>query len=318
MADTTLVLGGITFTALEVPASLPFGGEQHLAVHELVGGARQIDAMGRADRPIAWSGWFLGQTAVGRAKSVDALRIGGQQQTLTWSGFNYLVVVKSFEAEFQRFYQIPYRIVCEVVSDQTQPVTTPVSPPIDQAILVDANAAATAAVDLANAELTILMNAVTQAIEGVPLFSIASQSVINGVMDTVLAAQTQVGTLIAAQALAGATAGSFGGVIPGVPGSLSAVALTTQTSNVLDLGSLYGLQSILGRLNANLTSVNSGPNTLAVAGGNLYQIAEQQYGDATAWTAIAKANGLTDPFIQGSAILTIPPLSDQSGGILSN
>lgn len=47
--------------------------------------------------------------------------------------------------------------------------------------------------------------------------------------------------------------------------------------------------------------------TITVAGGDLYRIALQQYGDATAWDQIARANGLTDPVVRGVQLLTIPP-----------
>ncbi len=41
-------------------------------------------------------------------------------------------------------------------------------------------------------------------------------------------------------------------------------------------------------------------------GDDLYAIAAQIYGDATAWTLIARANGLTDPLIQTDSTLIIP------------
>lgn len=49
---------------------------------------------------------------------------------------------------------------------------------------------------------------------------------------------------------------------------------------------------------------------------NLFAIAAQQYGDATAWLQIARANGLSDPFLPGLTTLTIPPYDPtQSGGV---
>lgn len=46
--------------------------------------------------------------------------------------------------------------------------------------------------------------------------------------------------------------------------------------------------------------------TITVVGGNLYRVALEQLGDATAWLAIARLNGLTDPTIQGLVTLVIP------------
>ena len=57
--------------------------------------------------------------------------------------------------------------------------------------------------------------------------------------------------------------------------------------------------------------------TVTVSGGNLYQIALQQYGDATQWWRIAQANGLTDPNIIGIVTISIPSMTaTDTGGIL--
>ena len=57
-ADTVLTLGDFEFARYEIPEQITFGGDQRLVVHELVGGTRVIDAMGRADAPLEWSGLF--------------------------------------------------------------------------------------------------------------------------------------------------------------------------------------------------------------------------------------------------------------------
>lgn len=58
--------------------------------------------------------------------------------------------------------------------------------------------------------------------------------------------------------------------------------------------------------------------TITVAGGNLFAIAAQQYGDATQWYRIAAANGLDDPFLDGVVTLSIPSAQTTGGtdGIL--
>jgi hypothetical protein len=56
--------------------------------------------------------------------------------------------------------------------------------------------------------------------------------------------------------------------------------------------------------------------TLTVVGGNLYQIAEQLYGDATFAIALMQANNLTDYLIDGQVTLIIPPYdSSYAGGL---
>lgn len=312
MSDTTVVLGSVTFTGLEVPQSIPVGGEQHLSVHELVGGSRVVDAMGRADRAIEWSGWLIGPNAVAREQALDALRISGSQQTLSWGGYRYSVIVRSFTAEYQRFYQIPYRISCEVIADLTQPVSTPSSPPIDQQVNADMILAALIADAIADQVLIAAIQAAQVSLALISSFATSPPSAIAALAQTVLTAQTQVGVLTAGVNAQIGTPSSFGGVV----GPSSGPALIAQTSQIFQLNNLNNISGVLGRVSLNLASVRGSPNSIAVAGGNLYRIAEQQYGDATAWTAIAKANGLTDPFVQGVSTLIIPPQSDQSAGIL--
>ena len=71
----------------------------------------------------------------------------------------------------------------------------------------------------------------------------------------------------------------------------------------------------------NLLLVNAPINSqvITIATGNLYQVAEQYYGDATLWNVIANANNLVDPQINELINLVIPPIinSDNTGGILS-
>lgn len=148
--------------------------------------------------------------------------------------------------------------------------------------------------------------------------STAPQSVLNAIQQAVQAAQDRVAVLIAQVNDAIGTPTTFGGVTPGIPASASAVALANSTANTMQLWTLLQLQGYLGRLMANLSGVNSSPNTVTTAGGNLFQIAQDKYGDATDWAAIAAANGLVDPFIQGVETLTIPPQPGSTGGILTS
>jgi hypothetical protein len=46
--------------------------------------------------------------------------------------------------------------------------------------------------------------------------------------------------------------------------------------------------------------------TLTMAGGNLFRVAADVYGDARQWDRIARANGLYDPQIAGVVTLTLP------------
>lgn len=313
-----LTLGDFTFSNLEVPANIKVGGAQSLAVHRLVGGARVIDAMGRDDAPISWSGLLLGATAVARAQWLDGYRIAGQSLDLAWGEFKYLVVVREFEADYERYYQIPYRITCEVVTQLQVAAGSEQSIDVDTAITNDLNNGNSLASSIGDATLSTCMSNLSTAITAVSRFAQAAQSTINSVLGPLAAAQAQVKVLIASASNTLANVTTFGGVLPNNPVSTNAAKLASQITNVVNLGNLYNLNSVLGRMANNLGAVNLSSATKTVAGANLYQVAQQQYGDATAWTGIAKANGLTDPFVVGTKTLTIPANPDNAGGVLTS
>jgi nucleoid-associated protein YgaU len=58
--------------------------------------------------------------------------------------------------------------------------------------------------------------------------------------------------------------------------------------------------------------------TITMAGGNLFKLAAQAYGDSSQWNRIAAANGLWDFLVVGTVTLAIPPAnaSAGNGGIL--
>jgi len=148
--------------------------------------------------------------------------------------------------------------------------------------------------------------------------STASQSTINGITQAVQAALARVAVLIEETNAAIGTPTTFGGVTPGISPQVSAGNLIAAAANTMQLWTLMQLQAVLGRMMLNLGSVSSSPNTFSTAGGNLFQIAQDEYGDATDWTAIAAANGLIDPFIQGVESLIIPSHPGDTGGILQS
>jgi hypothetical protein len=58
------------------------------------------------------------------------------------------------------------------------------------------------------------------------------------------------------------------------------------------------------------------PLQVIQAGGNLFALAARLYGDATLANMLARANGLSDPFLQGVVTLSVPaPDATQSGGM---
>lgn len=315
--DTVLQLGDVSFADMEVPESIRFGGSQAMSVKKLIGGKRVIDVMGPDDLPPSWSGVFFGPSASARAQFLDSLRSGGKQQKLTWGTFSYLVVIHEFEADYQRSNRIPYHIVCEVAANDTSPPPSVPPPPIDQALQSDFNTASGLGGIIGDDTLSGLLDGLDTAISGVSSFANAAQSTINSVLLPLNAVQQRVGTLMTASELTLQNTSTFGGVLPNTPFAQVASKLTGQTNMALQMTSLVQLQGVTGRMGANLVGINSPQASVTTAGGNLFNIANQQYGDATAWTAIARANGTTDPFIDGIATLKIPPRADQAGGILN-
>lgn len=111
-----LILGGFIFTDYSIPESVGLGGDQHFVVHKLIGGDRIVDAMGRDDDDITWSGRFQGPDATSKAMALDALRISGAQVPLIVDSQFYTVGIHKFKWLYERFYQVQYHITCIVVS----------------------------------------------------------------------------------------------------------------------------------------------------------------------------------------------------------
>ena len=118
MADVTLLLGPVVFQDFEVPSGVNFGGRQRLVMHRLPGGSRVIDALGRDDAQISFSGIFSGSDATLRARSLDQLRVAGIALPLTWDVLFYTVLISEFQASYRSSWWIPYRIVCTVLRDE--------------------------------------------------------------------------------------------------------------------------------------------------------------------------------------------------------
>lgn len=316
MAQTVLQLGDLTFAGLEVPARLPFGGNQSLTVHKLVGGARVVDAMGPDDKSLAWSGWFMGENALARALYLDTQRKLGQALVLTWAQMRYLVVIESFEPNYQRINEIPYTISCVVAEDQTSPVTTIASANIDDQMSDDMDTANGLGGLIGDGPLSGLLGGLDAAIGAVSSFANASQSVISGVLQPIGAVQSRLQTLVASSINTTQNITTAGGVLPNTPASQSVAALGGQVASFEQQPLLFSLQNVVGRMGANLGSVTGNSQTITTAGGNLYDLASKQYGDATSWTAIAKANNLSDPQVVGVQSLIVPKQPDTAGGIL--
>ncbi len=117
---TGLYLGDVAFESFEVPDQIGFGGAHRLAVHKLIGGARVIDTLGRDDQALSWAGVLSGSNAAGRARSLDAIRVAGGVESLSWDAFCYSVIVSKLQFQFCSPWWIPYEISCVVQADLAQ------------------------------------------------------------------------------------------------------------------------------------------------------------------------------------------------------
>lgn len=314
--DTIVKLGDFEFSGYEVPESIPFGGSQNLVLHQLVGGRRVIDDMGPSYANIQWSGLLYGQNALSRARYLETLRTQGGTLKLTWSELSYNVVIAEVKCNFERFYQIPYTITLMVQDNLTLPQNVVVGG-IDSYVADDMATANTLGTQIGDSTLSTLLSTLDTAIKAVSSFATAAQSTINSVLQPLHEVQARVTILTSQVSSVLENTVTIGGLLPNTTLSQRINGLINQTSAMEQWPPLAQLQAVTGRMNANLQSIGGSGKSVTVAGGDLYHIAEQQYNDATAWTGIARANGLTDPQIQGIKTITIPTNPDNSGGILS-
>lgn len=235
-------LGDFVFQGWEVPESITWGGSQMLSVHKLPGGDRVIDAMGRDDDDIAWSGIFLSADASDRADELDQLRVAGEELELIFAGRNYSVVVSHFKADQRKVNHVPYTISCTVLTDESGSIGNG-----DQSLLGSITSDINSALGF---DLGGTLSGVQSAIQQVqgPLLTVT------GLVAGGPAAAKIAGVLGTAQgSISGATQ-----LLNGNIGGLSTLALSTGNitgANTIS-GAIAGLQSaaVLTKQAANLTA----------------------------------------------------------------
>lgn len=315
--DTVLTLGDYSFAKTEVPEKIPFGGQQALVVHKMVGGVRHIQAMGDDPLPLAWQGLLFGSNALERALYLKTLNESGQELELIWSELYYLVIIREFVADFERKYQLPYRISCEVVEDLTRSVREVPDAGIDDLVNDDMLSISGLSDLVGDGPLSTLVGGLNTAIGQVSSFAKAAQSTINGVLQPLNAVRSRVQTLIASTNNTLLNVTTLGGILPNNPISQNIARLTQQVTAATQLPVLAQLNTVVGRLGKNLGTINAGTKSLTLAGGNLYRVAANEYGDAMGWTTVAAANGITDPVLNGVNSVKIPPYNVPTGGVFN-
>ena len=324
--------GPFVFTESEVPAHIASGGTQALSKDRLIGGRKIVHALGPDESDISFSGIFAYQ-GTARSDFLDSVRRRGDVCTLTWDNRRMLVVISQYTPDYHKPYLVGYSITFCVVSNETGlldsvPAVTPAQQlKSDMAVLNNKSACLSNPVlsgiaSTVNSALSLLQGA-SQPIAGglQPITSLIGAAAncadqIGNQIETATAAvaaplaqliaNTQ--SLITNSETAINEAVTFGGIVPGNPVALSVGKYMTQMNTITQLPAIYDIQSVAQRMQGNLAISSSGvtPKTVTVGGGNLYDVAAQQYGDGTQWQKIAAANNLTDPALTGITTLTIP------------
>ena len=253
-----VTLGPVVFQAQEVPERIAIGGTQALKVHKLPGGQRVIDAMGRDDASLAWTGIMFGPGAEQRLLLLDSLRVSGQPITLAFGTMSYTVVVADFKGDYRRTNWCEYSISCEVVQDNAAQFADAL-PTLLQQVTGDIGAAAS----IIPGDLAPIAGVVGDAQTALAVTGALSQgsAAFTAAAGSLNAATTAVGGGIASAGasiagLAGATgilgtATGFGAT----DGAIAAMgAAVTSTGDVAGLVTASGY---LGRVTTNLTNAGA-------------------------------------------------------------
>jgi len=369
VGDTGLLLHGLgesyAFTGFGIPQSISYGGQQKLAVHELAGGDRVVEALGRSERDLQWSGRFQGSGAEQEAHHLNYLRVLGKPLTLTWGEQKFKVYIADFVANYERSYQIPYTITLKVVDNLGLPTPDGSETDVDQEIRDAADDLKEGAQGL-EGEVSMVsefMDDIKEGVEKVGGFIDEATNTIQEVVDTVLepvyeAIDTvedivEAGTemieeiiepILNAQKVVGGIINDINGIAANIPflgGILPDKLIDVNVNDLLSNtglfdtgGKLINTENQLGNILSYLQNLRKSPRlvsavgeatsvtvtaagqTVTRAGGSLFQLAAEYYGDATQWTAIAEANNMTSPDFEDVKTLIIPTNPADSGGVL--
>jgi hypothetical protein len=228
-------LGGVQLQGFEVPESAPWGGEQALTLHKLIGGARVIDAMGVDDRAITLKGTFLSPDADSRALQVDVMRKAGQPVMFGYANHVYQAVIKSFAPDFERPDRVKYQLTLEILQDVTQPLAAG-APSIDDQFGFGLGNIGTALAGLSGGAGPMPFATAAAALSTVNAAVIAASgfgpAAAQGVPSAVQGARRAVGAMI------GAVAGGIGGPVMSAINGALAVAGSLTASSAANLGAM--------------------------------------------------------------------------------
>lgn len=160
-------LGELIFNSTEVPQKVNSGGGQMIAKQQLIGGVRVVDALGKNDDDIVFTGLISGIIDQERSKYLDYLRTSGIVVNFTYSSFNYNVVVRDYKPDFRMAYQNYFTITLIVIEDLNKPVTIAIPTSFSDEILGAYQAALTLAELIANPSILSSLSILGITLEGI-------------------------------------------------------------------------------------------------------------------------------------------------------
>ncbi|MBV8159116.1 MAG: hypothetical protein JO278_15760 [Dyella sp.] len=123
MSGDVVILGDMVLDAVSRPFGTPSevsgGIEQQLGVSQLIGGARNVDAMGQAPLPIKWQGRWRGPSATSDHNTMLAMTQAGLSVPCTWNEYYYTVLIKNYSFKYQASFEILYTVELTVIPDDS-------------------------------------------------------------------------------------------------------------------------------------------------------------------------------------------------------
>ena len=302
-----LTLGSITFddARLENPDAISdLGLALSTAIHDFPGGVRTFQTFGTFMPPIRWRarfhGYANGISPLDRGAALRSMVIAATPVTLTFLDRTISGLLVGANLTLRNVNATEY--ACEFVPLTDQSSTGAL-------LALDAASASNAVL----AALALHLDALQDLAEAVANGEVTIGSVLAGAAPLLFAD-------------AGSFASSVSTSLAGVGGSLSALPVATLASLVVagqgvvaeaapiistsgDPTSSSQAATVSDHANAAVNLLGSGSTSsrqVIVTNPNLSALAAQYYGDASLWTVIAQANGITDDQPIGTFNMTIP------------
>ncbi|HHL2824784.1 TPA: hypothetical protein ACQ431_003015 [Citrobacter murliniae] len=313
LSATRLILTGTSgtfeFLDFELPERITIPGRQKTVIHQMIGGKRLIDVLGVEYDPITWSGIFTGSTTKSRVAMLMGMRDAGEKLTLTLDNYSFDVVITDFNPVYEFIYRQPYSISLAVVQRNDDPVLGDALTGALNALINSDIGQALGLADIIDINsVTEAVNTVQSAVQTVSDFATATVDTVQTVVRPIIAAQQIIQSNISSLESSLNSITTLGGIVPGNPLSTTVNNLLNQADGMTRIPALYNLSNVLERVNKNVRTgqTANGVKTVTLSGGNLYQVASDQYGDATQWESLATVNGITDPQLTGINSLQVP------------